>query len=164
MTKSVTWTWSSCVSLLIPQNHLRISQKSGRQRSPDVPVILVGNNKDIRNDPSDPRINAFAYLACSAKSKEGVREVFETAARAAMQNQVKIVQLLLFYVIWGIFSSLCILSLQFVRFTAVERTENCKALPYQWIKQVGFNIKLVFVATSWEFSLVVYIFYKITMI
>ena len=43
-------------------------------------------------------INAFAYLECSAKSKEGVREVLETAARAAMQNQVKIVQLLLFYV------------------------------------------------------------------
>ena len=25
------------------------------------------------------KINAFAYLECSAKSKEGVREVFETA-------------------------------------------------------------------------------------
>ena len=31
------------------------------------------------------KINAFAYLECSAKSKEGVREVFETATRAAVQ-------------------------------------------------------------------------------
>ena len=31
----------------------------------------------------------FAYLECSAKSKDGVREVFETAPRAALQNQVK---------------------------------------------------------------------------
>ena len=27
------------------------------------------------------RINAYAYLECSAKSREGVREVFETAVR-----------------------------------------------------------------------------------
>ena len=32
------------------------------------------------------KINAFAYLECSAKSKEGVREVFETATRAALQK------------------------------------------------------------------------------
>ena len=31
------------------------------------------------------KIDAFAYLECSAKSKEGVREVFETATRAALQ-------------------------------------------------------------------------------
>lgn len=31
------------------------------------------------------KISAFAYLECSAKSKEGVREVFETATRAALQ-------------------------------------------------------------------------------
>ena len=35
------------------------------------------------------KINAYAYLECSAKSKEGVREVFETAARAALQVQKK---------------------------------------------------------------------------
>ena len=31
------------------------------------------------------KVGAFAYLECSAKSKEGVREVFETATRAALQ-------------------------------------------------------------------------------
>ena len=31
------------------------------------------------------KINAYAYMECSAKTKEGVREVFETASRAAMQ-------------------------------------------------------------------------------
>ena len=30
------------------------------------------------------RIGAYAYVECSAKLNEGVREVFETAARAAL--------------------------------------------------------------------------------
>ena len=34
------------------------------------------------------KIRAFAYLECSAKSKEGVREVFETATRAALQVMI----------------------------------------------------------------------------
>ena len=62
--------------------------------------------QDLRNDPNtikelgkmkqEPvkpeegramaeKINAFAYLECSAKSKEGVKEVFQTATRAALQ-------------------------------------------------------------------------------
>ena len=36
------------------------------------------------------KINAFAYLECSAKSKEGVREVFETATRAALQVRLNL--------------------------------------------------------------------------
>ena len=35
------------------------------------------------------RIGAYAYLECSAKTKEGVRDVFETATRAAMQARKK---------------------------------------------------------------------------
>lgn len=31
------------------------------------------------------RISAFGYLECSAKTKEGVREVFEMATRAGLQ-------------------------------------------------------------------------------
>lgn len=31
------------------------------------------------------RISAYGYQECSAKTKDGVREVFETATRAALQ-------------------------------------------------------------------------------
>jgi Ras family protein A len=76
----------------------------------NVPIILVGNKKDLRNDETTRRelakmkqdavrfeqgknmaetIGAFAYLECSAKSKDGVREVFETATRAALQIKKK---------------------------------------------------------------------------
>ena len=34
-------------------------------------------------------INAFAYLECSAKRKEGVKEVFDTVTRAALQMKKK---------------------------------------------------------------------------
>jgi Ras family protein A len=75
---------------------------------PNVPIILVGNKKDLRNDEvtkkelgklklepvkaEDGRqmagtINAYEYLECSAKTKEGVREVFEAATRAALQTK-----------------------------------------------------------------------------
>lgn len=67
---------------------------------PDAHVVLVGIKKDTRNDSSEMKqelvtsqegqamaeqIHAFDYIECSAKSKEGVKEVFETAARAALQ-------------------------------------------------------------------------------
>ena len=93
---------------------------------PNVPIILVGNKKDLRNEqqalmqrrqnnvistnPGETiipesgqsridmvltaegklladRIKAYAYLECSAKTREGVREIFETAARASLQKQ-----------------------------------------------------------------------------
>jgi len=77
---------------------------------PNVPIILVGNKKDLRNDPNtikdlgkmkqEPvkaeegramaeKINAFAYLECSAKTREGVRKVFETATRTALRHRIK---------------------------------------------------------------------------
>ncbi|KAF0036224.1 hypothetical protein F2P81_011536 [Scophthalmus maximus] len=73
---------------------------------PNVPIILVGNKKDLRNDEhtrrelakmkQEPvkyedgkemaaRISAYGYQECSAKTKDGVREVFEMATRAALQ-------------------------------------------------------------------------------
>ena len=34
------------------------------------------------------RIQAFGYMECSAKTKDGVREVFEMATRAALQKKI----------------------------------------------------------------------------
>ncbi|GAK66918.1 small GTPase-binding protein [Moesziomyces antarcticus] len=71
----------------------------------NLPIILVGCKKDLRHDPKivdelrktsqrpvsaeegmavAQKIGAVRYLECSAKTGEGVREVFEHATRAAL--------------------------------------------------------------------------------
>ncbi|PIO34888.1 hypothetical protein AB205_0131320 [Aquarana catesbeiana] len=55
--------------------------------------MMEVDTRDFSNEPVKPedgremanRINAFGYLECSAKTKDGVREVFEMATRAALQ-------------------------------------------------------------------------------
>ncbi|CAO0790996.1 unnamed protein product [Mucor circinelloides] len=75
-----------------------------------LPILLVGCKKDLRNDPATieelrrnsqkpvgsdegasvaQRISAYKYLECSAKTGEGVREVFEHATRAALMVSKK---------------------------------------------------------------------------
>ncbi|KAG7477797.1 hypothetical protein MATL_G00073420 [Megalops atlanticus] len=98
-----------CFSIDSPDSLENIPEKwtpEVKHFCPNVPIILVGNKKDLRNDEhtrrelakmkQDPvkpeegrdmanRISAFGYLECSAKTKDGVREVFEMATRAALQ-------------------------------------------------------------------------------
>ncbi|MCJ1345593.1 Rho GTPase [Peltigera leucophlebia] len=75
------------------------------ERCPDVPVILVGLKKDLREDPlaqedmrkkslhftteneghqASREIGARRYLECSSLTGEGVDDVFEAATRAAL--------------------------------------------------------------------------------
>ena len=72
---------------------------------PNVPYVLIATKKDLRTElmgkegvtiirpeqgkQMQEKIGAFAYLECSAKTREGVREVFETATRAALSNRTK---------------------------------------------------------------------------
>eukprot|EP00064_Thunnus_orientalis_P023995 superscaffoldBa00009700_g24261 len=46
----------------------------------DIEVDSKQDGRDMAN-----RIGAFGYMECSAKTKDGVREVFEMATRAALQ-------------------------------------------------------------------------------
>jgi len=102
-----------CFSIDSPDSLENIPEKwtpEVRQFCPNVPIILVGNKKDLRSDPNTLRelskmkqepirqeegramadkIGAFGYLECSAKTKDGVRGVFETATRAALQVKKK---------------------------------------------------------------------------
>ncbi|XP_078385026.1 ras-like GTP-binding protein RHO [Oculina patagonica] len=100
-----------CFSIDSPDSLENIQERwtpEVRHFCPNVPIILVGNKKDLRNDEyiikklskmkQEPvrseegslvceRINAYAYMECSAKTREGVRDVFETAAKAALSRR-----------------------------------------------------------------------------
>ncbi|KAK0394699.1 hypothetical protein QR680_000882 [Steinernema hermaphroditum] len=100
-----------CFSIDSPDSLENIPEKwtpEVRHFCPNVPIILVGNKKDLRNDPQTLRelakmkqepvkpdqgraiaeqIGAFDYIECSAKTKDGIREVFEKATQAALQQK-----------------------------------------------------------------------------
>ncbi|XP_040283313.1 rho-related GTP-binding protein RhoB-like [Bufo bufo] len=100
-----------CFSVDSPDSLENIPEKwvpEVKRFCPNVPIILVANKKDLRNDEhirnelarmkQKPvrtedgramavRISAYEYLECSAKNKDGVKEVFETATRAALQKR-----------------------------------------------------------------------------
>jgi len=97
-----------CFSVGSPDSLENVSKKwtpEVKQYCPSVPIILVGNKKNLRNDVDlkhelaktmqqpvtveqgremAAKIQAFSYLECDAKSKDGVHEVFESAVRAAL--------------------------------------------------------------------------------
>jgi len=100
-----------CFSIDSPDSLENIPEKwtpEVRHFCPSVPIILVGNKKDLRNDSTTIRelskmkqqpvsteegmamadkIGAYGYMECSARTKEGVREVFEMATKAALQTK-----------------------------------------------------------------------------
>lgn len=53
--------------------------------SPIASVLLQEPVKPEEGRDMANRIGAFGYMECSAKTKDGVREVFEMATRAALQ-------------------------------------------------------------------------------
>jgi len=98
-----------CFSIDSPDSLENIPEKwtpEVRHFCPSVPIILVGNKKDLRGDSNTIRelskmkqapvsydegaamadkIGAYGYMECSARTKDGVREVFELATKAALQ-------------------------------------------------------------------------------
>lgn len=102
-----------CFSIDSPDSLENIPEKwipEVKHFCPNVPIVLVGNKKDLRGDDYTirelarskqvpvplsegeqmaNRIGAKDYLECSALTKEGVKEVFEAATRAALCQKVK---------------------------------------------------------------------------
>jgi Ras family protein A len=100
-----------CFSIDTPDSLENIPEKwtpEVKHFCPKVPIILVGNKKDLRNDENTKRelakskqepvsfeagkamaekIGAVMYVECSAKTKDGVRSVFEAATRAALTSK-----------------------------------------------------------------------------
>lgn len=97
-----------CFSVVCPSSFSDVIHRwipEIRQSCPTVPVLLVGNKADLLTDESTikkleterqkpvtakeakrlaRRIGAQAYVECSALTRQGIRDVFETAARIAV--------------------------------------------------------------------------------
>ena len=100
-----------CYSIDNPDSLENIEEKwvpEVRHFCPTVPIILIGNKKDLRFNHGtiselqvqkmepvrtengklvSSRIGAHDFLECSAKTKEGVKEVFEAATLAALKSK-----------------------------------------------------------------------------
>lgn len=94
----------ACFSLISPISFDHIEHKwhpEIQHHCPGVPILLVGNKLDLRDDSTviqtlaeqrmqpvtknqgiemAKRINAIKYMECSAKTQKGLKEVFMTAA------------------------------------------------------------------------------------
>uniref|UniRef100_A0A1I8EPD1 Ras family protein n=1 Tax=Wuchereria bancrofti TaxID=6293 RepID=A0A1I8EPD1_WUCBA len=91
-----------------------VNGKTIRRFCPDVPVLVVGNKKDIRNEEEREmqkecnnenfihhkqfvnfddaiacakKFSAHQVIECSAKTKEGIRQVFDAAIRIAVAHR-----------------------------------------------------------------------------
>jgi len=84
------------------ENHKSLSNVTEKwkveltQHCPGVPIVLVGNKADLRNDPEQTLIrqdeaevvaqqNQFVgYFECSAKEMRGLNQAFDAAFRAGL--------------------------------------------------------------------------------
>jgi len=97
-----------CFSVDNPASLLNVNERwisEVRHFCKELPILLVGMKKDLREDPKTvealekhlqkpisyndglataKKINAYKYLECSAKTGDGVKDVFEHATRAAL--------------------------------------------------------------------------------
>ena len=102
----------ACFSLVSPSSFEHISLRWYPEVShhcPGVPILLVGNKMDLRDDPVvvqqlreqglapvsrvqglelAKRIGAVRYLECSAKTQKGLKEVFVTAAEVVVSPEL----------------------------------------------------------------------------
>ncbi|XP_010781099.1 rho-related GTP-binding protein RhoU-like [Notothenia coriiceps] len=99
-----------CFSVVSPASFQNIPEKwisEIRRHAPFVPIVLVGTQCDLREDvkvlidlakyrerPVDPAdakecamdIGAVAYMECSSLTQKNLKEVFDTAILASLQN------------------------------------------------------------------------------
>lgn len=93
-----------CFSVDSPDSLQNIPEKwvpEVKHFCPSVPIVLVGNKKDLRNQSASKcvrtqegeqmaqRIGAQSYVECSALTKDGVRQVFEVATRSSLARGKK---------------------------------------------------------------------------
>ena len=102
-----------CYSIDNPDSLLNVLEKwtpEVKHYCPGVPIILCGNKKDLRNNEdikrdledvkkkpltfeegvlASEKIEANAYIECSALTKAGVMSLFETAAQHSIRKKIK---------------------------------------------------------------------------
>lgn len=99
-----------CFSVVSPASFQNVAEKwvpEIQNHSPGVPLLLVGTQSDLREDvkvlielsryrerPVDPReaeacaeeIGALCYMECSSLTQKNLKEVFDAAILASLQN------------------------------------------------------------------------------